>query len=381
MKIRIAVGLSGRMDSAVAAALLKSQGYEVHGVHFRIRAPGFAARCVPRPEAEVALTALCKKLDIPLHFVDASERFEAEVTDPFVNARLQGLYDSPCLRCHCKIELGFLLEQANALGCEMIATGHYAQVTPDLNEKIARLQRASDSASDQSYQLFDTPQSILTRTLMPIGGLSRAMVRKLANQFELSSIVAGEAAPKVCMFGGEETAAFLNGRFTREISPAGVVKRSDGVVIGDHQGVFIHNVGDTLALGGRSGNEITLYVLGHQPQEHAVIVGQEAELMGRQAVAVHATWIRRFDRLRSMHCLVKLRPEAPLVNAHLFFFQNNMIRIEFEEPQRALAPGQPIVFYEESEVLGGAYISSTVFLSAPVVTPKPGTRAPGHSPS
>lgn len=374
------VGISGGAESAVAAALLKSEGYQVQGLYL---AQGMTpeassstvktaaqqsgvgageqarkARCL-RSDAETA-RRICAKIGIPLQVADVSDEFHDKVVDHLVHEAIQSRSMDPCVPCHSSIRLGWLARKADELGYRWIATGHYAQLAQDAITGLARLQRAVDAQADQSFLLWGLNQKVLSRLVLPLGGLSRGMVRKLADQFGIPVREPCDPASGVSCLGDD--AAVI--RLVESSTPAGLrvkgmTRTSEGKVVGSHLGLHRFRVGQKV--GGldlpTEGNK-SYFVLGFDLKTHGLIVGPEEKLLAHEVLALGVNWIRPVDGLRPLRCSARIVPWQPDVACWVTPFENGTVHVRFDQPQRALSPGQAIVFSDADEILGGAWVES-----------------------
>jgi len=357
--------MSGGVDSSVTAALLKNQGYEVIGVHMRLwndgkeNADRFGGRCCSLVDSNDA-RRVCDRLDIPYYVLDTEEVFKEQVVDYFVHEYLQNRTPNPCVQCNSEIKFSHLFKKADELGCYWVATGHYAQVIQDSISKIARLHKAVDPQKDQSYFLFGLTQKALTRTLMPLGGLSKVMVRKLADQFSLVNANKPDSQ-EICFIGDEGYKKFIEDRAAPKFRPGGMIKTLSGNVMGSHEGLFRFTIGQKKGLdlkGVKEGEE--WFVVATDSKDNTVYVGAESDLYQRELFASKLNWIHPLSELKGIRCQAKIRSRSEPSNCIVTSFENHTVHVEFEEPQRAITPGQSIVFYRDDEVLGGAFIDRVV---------------------
>jgi tRNA-specific 2-thiouridylase len=340
---KIAVALSGGVDSAVAAALLQQQGHQVVGVTMLL---------LPNAAERTAAEHVAGHLGIPLHHLDLTAAFEQRVITPFVHSYLNGETPNPCVRCNRLIKFGLLLEHIHALGSAWLATGHYARVLRDTDGQ-AHLYAASDKRKDQSYFLAAIGQEALRQTLFPLGELSgKDEVRQLAQHFGLPVATAKESQD-VCFLSDSGYGEFLEQRVSGPVARGLIVHRS-GRLLGRHNGFWRYTVGQRKGLG-ISWNE-PLYVLEVHAARNRVVVGEQQYLNAPGLLADQAVWLgpspdTPFEaccKIRYRHAPVHCRVE-PLDNAEL--------RVIFHESQRAVTPGQTVVIYAGDEVLGAARIT------------------------
>ncbi|MCM2278339.1 MAG: tRNA-specific 2-thiouridylase [Oligoflexia bacterium] len=359
---KVLVGISGGPESAVAAALLKSEGYLVHAFHLACgkgleEATGLA-HCLSDSDVEVA-RRICAKMGISLQVADVAEEFRAKVGDYLVHEGIQSRYAAPCIPCNVDLRLAWLRRKADELGCRWIATGHYAQVTQDQLTGYARLHRAADAVHDQSLLLWPLDQAILSRLLLPLGGLSSGMVRKLAIEFGIplretkSSLTCGQEEASVTRFVESRTPAGLRTK--------GMIRTVAGKVVGSHQGLHRYRVGQkVLGLELPADGSKNLFVLGFDMKTHGLIVGPEESLISRVILALRARWVKPVDQLRPLRCQARMASSAQEVPCLVTCFENDALHVAFEQPQKRVAPGEPVVFLDGEEILGGAWAETTL---------------------
>jgi tRNA-specific 2-thiouridylase len=362
---KVLVGVSGGPSSAVTAALLKSQGYQVQCVFLQLVDPKtgengeFGARCCLE-SSEAQAREICRKLDVPLHVVPVSSRFDAFVVDGFVHDVLQARQPNPCLPCNVEIRFKRLLDEADRLGCEKVATGHHAQIFRDAatpgGEGRARLLRAANARQDQSYFLFGLTQEQLARLLFPLGGFQEAMIGKLAREFELPDQSKGDPQA-ICLSSAQACAGFFEKRTPPSLRPGGVIRTVDGTVLGDHKGLYQYRIGSRVKLAPHVKEQDKYQVIGFDVVGHALIIGQAFERVHQDALASRAVWVRKLDGLHGLTTTARLSPgQGEALPCRVTHFENAVIRVEFEKPTPELVVGQAIVFYDGEEVLGGAYV-------------------------
>jgi tRNA-specific 2-thiouridylase len=352
--------MSGGVDSSVAAALLKSQGHEVIGVHLQLWDHGaanverFGSRCCSLVDAGDA-RRVCDKLDIPYYVINAQDVFMDRVVDYFVHEYLQNRTPNPCVACNTFIKFSYLFKKADELGCNWVATGHYAQVNFDAGTGVARLHKAGDPAKDQSYFLFGLTQKALLRTMMPLGGLPKTMVRKLAQEFGLA--VADKAdSQEICFIGDEGYKGFIEKRVAPPLRPKGMIRTTDGRTVGEHTGLHRYTIGQRKGLNLAVKDADNYFVVGFDSTTQTLLVGPESALFSKELMAKNVNWIRPVDGLRGISCRARIRSRHDEAGCRVTSFENDVVQVDFDEAQRAITPGQAVVFYDGDEVLGGAYI-------------------------
>lgn len=352
---RVIVGMSGGVDSSVAAALLVEQGYEVIGVTMRLwtlhdadALPG-KQHCCSVEDVDDAV-AVAQALGIRHYVMNFEREFQAKVVDYFVREYARGRTPNPCLACNEHIKYRALLDRAVALGADFLATGHYARVEHGANG--ARLLRARDTAKDQSYVLYTLGQAELSRLLLPLGGYLKSEVRAIAARYALP--VAGKPdSEEICFVPNNDYRAFLAERLPA--SPGALVDAATGAVVGEHTGYTGFTVGQRKGLGAFGGRR---YVVGIRPATNVVVIGEEELLMSRTAVAERLRFTRGTPPPAGTRVDVKIRSKSAPAPATLCV-EGDRATVHFDTPQRAITPGQAIVFYDGDEVLGGGTIESS----------------------
>lgn len=345
--------MSGGVDSSVAAALLKQQGYEVIGAHMQLgRAVGGPA---PRPccTSRTGLDAcrVAAKLDIPFHIFDLEDEFR-EIISYFCREYDRGRTPNPCILCNRQLKFGRLLVRAEELGCSLVATGHYARVVKSGGAEEVRLFRASDRAKDQSYVLFSLRRTQLRRALFPLGELSKREVRLIAS--ELGLHVQGKPESQdICFAPGGDYRLILDEFLPGRVRP-GVILDSDGREIGTHEGYQLYTIGQRRKIGAHAARR---YVVRIDAESNTLIVGPDAELHHREFTVSDVNWIASAAR-DAFEAVIQIRSQHKGARGTVEPMGEGRVRVRFAEPQRAITPGQAAVFYRDDEVLGGGWIES-----------------------
>lgn len=337
------VAMSGGVDSSVAALLLRQAGYRLSGVHLRL--PG----ADPQDIRDAARAA--GRLGFSCHTFDYSEVFEATVIENFVQEYRQGRTPNPCVVCNRLVKFGALLEQIRLLGGDCLATGHYARVEYDRASGRYLLKRGLDRRKDQSYFLYALSQEQLSHTLFPLGELDKAQVRQLAEAHGLPS--AGKRdSQDICFVPDGNYAAFLE---RRGLTPVpGDLVDSSGRVLGRHGGQERYTVGQRKGLGISAGEP--LYVLRKDSAANTVTLGPDSGLYSRELTAEQLNWISIPSLEGPLPVTVKTRHGLREAAAVVEPLNGGLARVTFQEPQRALTPGQSAVFYDGELVVGGGII-------------------------
>lgn len=365
----IAVAMSGGVDSSAVAALLRAEGHSLVGLTLQLWNQRRLAGHEGMPEAVQGRCCsiddvydarrVAEQLKIPYYLVNQQERFEAEVVKPFVSEYLAGRTPIPCTLCNNHLKFDQLLTTARQIGAERIATGHYARNRYDEATGRWVLSRPLDRSKDQTYFLFGLTQEQLSRTLFPLGEMQKPAVRVMAAKAGLN-VATKPDSQEICFIPGGDYGKFLTAYLDEqgETMPdsAGELVTSDGAVVGHHGGIQGFTVGQRKGLGLTSANP--LYVLQIDAASHRVTVGGDEELMGRELIADRLNWIAVAgiapgERLRVQ---VKIRHRHEPAWAELTDAGEGRVRAYFDEPQRAITPGQSAVFYRGDDVVGGGWI-------------------------
>jgi tRNA-uridine 2-sulfurtransferase len=351
---KVVIAMSGGVDSSVAAALLKQQGYEVTGVMLRLWSETGreeSNRCCT-PDSMALARRVAAHLDIPFYVVDAKELFHSTVVQFFLDGYAQGVTPNPCVICNRQIKWDFLLNHALALGADYLATGHYARKKEEDGGKW-RLQRSIDRSKDQSYVLHTLTQEKLAKSLFPVGEYIKPEIRKLAKTFNLPTATRSDSQD-LCFLAGEDYREFLR-RNAPGIGRTGPILTRDGKTLGEHQGLAYYTIGQRKGLGVAS--PVPLYVLAKDAVTNTLIVGSEEELGSSGLVAKDINWISGDAPTESFRADVKTRYTAKESSATVTLSDGNQADVRFDAPQRDITPGQAAVFYDGDLVIGGGTIT------------------------
>ncbi len=350
---RVVVAMSGGVDSSVAAALLKEQGYDVMGMMLRLWSePGKedSNRCCT-PDSMAQARRVAAKLDIPFYVVDAKNVFRETVVQYFLDGYARGETPNPCLICNRQIRWTFLLERALALGADFMATGHYVRIRREERGK-SELLRAMDRSKDQSYVLHVLDQEKLARALFPIGDYPKTEIRALAEKYGLSTASRPDSQD-LCFLAGEDYRNFLQRNAAETLKPGEIVRR-DGRPVGAHNGLANYTIGQRKGLGLAS--PVPLYVLGKNSVTNTLVVGTQEELGSSELIARDVNWLSGEAPQAPFRAEVKIRYTAREAEALVTPMDGDQSQVRFDAPQRDITAGQAAVFFQGDVLIGGGII-------------------------
>jgi len=351
-KKRVAVALSGGVDSSVAAFLLQQAGYEITGMamHLWPEEKPAGTQHPPWSSAQNIYDAeqICLTLGIPFHLINLENEFKQYVVDYFCQEYMQGRTPNPCIACNQHIKFGFLLEHALSLGINYLATGHYVKL--GCLDETYHILKGIDSSKDQSYVLYTLGQDKLAQLLFPLGDYTKAEVIKLAQQRGLPA--ASKPSSQDICFISTDYSTFLRQHFS--IASGDIVNRQ-GEVLGKHEGAAFYTIGQRHGLGLTATKP--LYVTKIEPATNRITVGSEKDLCSSRLIASKVNWVSGQPPPEPITVSVKIRYRSPEVTA-ILYPKPDSAEIRFHQPQRAITPGQAVVFYQDSEVLGGGTIEN-----------------------
>jgi len=351
---RVLLGMSGGVDSSVAGYLLREQGYDVVGVTMKVWPQDCISRAEDKccgPQAVADARAVAHLLGIPHYVVDEADQFELMVIDYFTSEYQAGRTPNPCVLCNEKLKFGNLWQKAEALGCDFIATGHYAVI--EQHDDRAVLRKGVDPRKDQSYFLFSLRQSQLRRALTPLGAMRKPEIRKIASSLGLK--VADKVdSQEICFVPGNDYKAFLRSHLGQHEFHRGEIYDVEGNFIAKHDGIEFFTIGQRKGLPG--GSPRPRYVVDLDPETNRVIVGDVDDLICDEFEIDRVNWIAPDVSLQDRAFTDKIRYSHPGTNATVTPVENDRVRIRLSNPQRAVTPGQAAVIYHGDEVLGGGWI-------------------------
>ena len=353
------MAMSGGVDSSVAAALLKEAGHEVVGVTMKvwdgeaISMGGLRHGCYGPGEEEDIEDAgnVAQSLGIPFHVLDLTEEYRSNVLDYFRSEYLRGRTPNPCVRCNPRVKLGAMIVRAkdHGISFDLFATGHYARVDYDGDSGRYLLRKARDVSKDQSYFLSHLSQEQLARCLFPLGEYTKAEVREKARAFGLS--VEGKVESQDFIVGGGHTSLL-----GISVQP-GPIMDGDGAVLGEHRGIPFYTIGQRKGLG-VSARE-PLYVTAIDPEKNVVVVGPKEKVYGDGLEASDLNWIAVEALEQPIRMKARIRYNHQEAGALVTPSSDAEVRVDFDEPQMAITPGQTVVFYDDDVVVGGGTIERT----------------------
>ena len=367
----IAVAMSGGVDSSAVAALLHAQGHPLVGLTLQLwnqrrLAANYANQGLPETVPQGRCCSIddvydarhvAEHLNIPYYLVNAQDRFEAEVVRPFVSEYLAGRTPIPCTLCNNHLKFDQLLLTARQIGAERIATGHYARNHYDEARGRWILSRPADKSKDQTYFLFGLTQAQLSRTLFPLGDMQKPAVREMAADHGLD-LARKPDSQEICFIPGGSYSQFLKAYLDEQNEPlpdsSGELVSTSGEVIGHHEGIHSFTVGQRKGLGISSPDP--LYVLKIHPDSHTVEVGCDAQLLSTTLTANRLNWVSIAQPTEPIRVSIKIRHRHEPAPATLRVVNDDLVEATFDEPQRAITPGQSAVFYQGDEVAGGGWI-------------------------
>jgi len=356
--VKVIVAMSGGVDSSVAAAILKEEGYQVIGVTMQIWPLDKQAYDVDRFGGCCGLGAIedakrvAYKLCIPHYVMNFRDTFAQKVIADFCQEYSLGRTPNPCIKCNQYIKFGALLERAKGLGADFVATGHHARIEKDEASGRYLLEKGTDRRKDQSYVLYILTQKQLEHTLLPIGNFSKARVREIAKELELP-VAAKPESQEICFIPDGDYPKFLKEYVSQSIRPGPIVDRQ-GNTLGEHRGILFYTIGQRRGLGISA--EVPLYVTAIVSERNAIVVGGKEEVYGTELIASGLNWISLAKLKQPITARAKIRYLHKEAEAVIVPVDEDKVRVRFTEPQMAITPGQAIVFYDGNTVIGGGTI-------------------------
>ncbi len=350
------IAMSGGVDSSVAAQMMASRGYECVGCTMRLYENDVVGMdlmdtCCSYENTQDA-RSVTEKIGIPYHIVHYENLFRQEVIEPFIDEYLHGRTPNPCIECNRRLKFQHLYEKMQALGCDLLVTGHYARVRFDEESGRYQLLKALDLAKDQSYVLYVLTQEQLAHVQFPLGEQDKHKTREIASESGFQN--AGKHdSQDICFVPDGDYAGFIE-RYSGKTCPAGDFVDADGNVLGRHKGIIHYTLGQRRGLGLPAANR--LYVTGIDPESNTVTIGSNDDLMKTTLYARKVNLIA-MDRIETpLRCSAKIRYRHKEQPCTVTQPEEDLLKVVFDEPQRAITPGQSVVLYDGDVVLGGGVI-------------------------
>jgi len=366
--MKIAVAMSGGVDSSAAAAILKEQGHELVGFTMQLwdqrrgintdeNGDPLPSRCCSLDDVYDA-RRVAEELGFPFYVLNLERDFERDVVQPFVTSYLNGETPIPCVACNSRLKFASLDRLAVSLGCEKVATGHYARVEFDPSTNRYKLLRGLNQQKDQSYFLWELTQSQLSRAMFPLGDISKPEARDAARRHGLA-VAEKKESQEICFVPDGDYAGFIDRYLESEgetdrLPGSGEIVDTTGRVIGQHSGIQRYTIGQRRGIG--IADERPLYVISLDVEKNQVVVGADQALLKSEFVAAGVNWVAFDNPVEPVRAEVRVRYRHTAAPATITPLENNRARVVFDEPQRAITPGQATVFYSGDEVLGGGWI-------------------------
>lgn len=346
MDKKVLLGMSGGVDSSVSAIILKEQGYDVIGTTLNLLS---CSNCC----SYIDVKEICSHINVPHYIYEGKQEFDEYVIKNFIDEYKNCRTPNPCIRCNKYLKFGAMYEQAKKMGCDYIATGHYAKIEYDerYNKKV--LKKSNAIGKDQSYVLYNIPKELLDKIIFPLGNFkNKNEIREIAEKHELK-VAHKKDSEDICFIPNGNYKEFLENNSDIKGKEGNIVNLK-GDILGKHKGLYKYTIGQRKGLG--ISNPEPLYVIGFDKNKNVLIVGEESELYKKELYAIDVNWLLIDELKEPMKVNAKIRYASKEAPAIIYPLENNKIKVVFDEPQKSITPGQAAVFYIDDVVLGGGII-------------------------
>lgn len=354
MKEKIAVAMSGGVDSSLTAAMLLQQGYEVIGITLYLYVDGQGED--EYSPAVIDAKKICDHYGIEHHVIDARSAFKESVVDYFLKEYQNGRTPNPCVFCNKNIKFKLMLDKAMELGCSKLITGHYAQVKYNEATKEYELHKGVDPRKDQSYVLYTVNQDILSKIMFPLGNQHKTKTRDMASDIDLPNAQKPDSED-ICFLPNDNYQEFVE-KIIENRDTIGDIVHENGEVLGKHNGLYNYTIGQRKGLG--IAYEYPLYVVRLDSEHNRVIVGPNDSLYSNKMLCQYYNFVSGIIPTDEFECEGKIRYAAQPAKCFVKVLADGNLEVKFTEKQRAITPGQSVVFYEGTKVLGGAVIEKVL---------------------